>query len=52
VAVTAHAMSGDRERCPAAGMDTYITKPIRPVELIAAIEKFFPAEPVEEPRAA
>ncbi|HEX6654005.1 MAG TPA: GAF domain-containing protein [Thermoleophilaceae bacterium] len=42
VAVTADAMQGDRERCLAAGMDDYITKPIRPAELAGAIER---AEP-------
>jgi CheY-like chemotaxis protein len=39
VAMTAHAMKGDRERCINAGMDEYICKPVRPAELFAAIEK-------------
>jgi len=38
VAITAHAMKGDRERCLAAGMDGYISKPIRAEELFEAIE--------------
>jgi signal transduction histidine kinase/CheY-like chemotaxis protein len=41
IAVTAHAMQGDRERCLAAGMDGYVSKPINIQELRAAIESVF-----------
>jgi PAS domain S-box-containing protein len=40
VALTAHAMKGDRERCLTAGMDGYLSKPIRPPELDAILETY------------
>jgi CheY-like chemotaxis protein len=39
LAMTAHAMPGDRERCLAAGMDDYVAKPMQPAELLTAIER-------------
>ena len=39
VAMTANAMQGDRERCLQAGMNDYVSKPIKPAELYAAIER-------------
>ena len=40
VAMTAEALKGDRERCLAVGMDDYVSKPINPVEMYRAIERF------------
>jgi len=39
VAMTAHAMKGDRERCLAGGMDDYVSKPINPAVLFDVIDR-------------
>ena len=43
IALTARAITADRERCLTAGMDEYVTKPFRPQDLIATIERLVPA---------
>ncbi|MGH9559399.1 MAG: ATP-binding protein [Bryobacteraceae bacterium] len=43
VAMTAHAMNGDRERCLRAGMNAYISKPVQPAHLVATIESLLAA---------
>ena len=48
IAMTAHALKGDEDRCLSAGMDAYISKPIRTIELFAKIEKTLGKNPEAE----
>jgi PAS domain S-box-containing protein len=48
VAMTAHAMKGDRERCLEVGMDGYISKPLQPGELFETVERVVAGTPSNE----
>jgi PAS domain S-box-containing protein len=51
VAITAHAMKGDRERCLAAGMDAYLAKPIGAQQLAEVLRELFEGGPQAGPAA-
>ena len=51
VAMTAHAMKGDRERCLEAGMDAYVSKPLQTSQFLEVVESMVPSQGEADPEA-
>jgi CheY-like chemotaxis protein len=52
IAMTAHTMDVERQRCLDAGMDDYVSKPMRHADLTAALRRWIPAGEIEAAEAA